>query len=334
MRTTITDRKIATFDSNWNITGYTADITSANDYFPFGSEMPGRSYNSGEYRYGFQGQEKDDEVKGSGNSINYKYRIHDPRLGRFFSIDPLFREYPWNSTYAFSENRVIDALELEGLESFIAIVPENGRGDIELVTYKSIYGDDFGVMGAGTAYFSRDENGYYKFQQYSQPGSARDAGQIFATAFGLAESSSEFIKDGWFKGQAGGIAKIQGGIFNTGLFLDAMQRYNDENSSWLPQQYVKNEAARDMAQILINAGISKIPVPFLSDGVDIILSDSRKEDGVTNTRNLSENFSLAYRTRKTYQNEFFNTNHDVSTRQSRIQEAGNKIACDLEQVCE
>jgi RHS repeat-associated protein len=71
------------------------------------------------YRYGFQGQEKDDEWKGSGNSINYKYRMHDPRLGRFFSIDPLAKSFPWNSPYAFSENRVIDGIELEGLEVWL-----------------------------------------------------------------------------------------------------------------------------------------------------------------------------------------------------------------------
>jgi RHS repeat-associated protein len=69
------------------------------------------------YRYGFQGQEKDDEIKGAGNSVNYTYRMHDPRLGRFFAIDPLAAEYPWNSTYAFSENRVVASIELEGLEA-------------------------------------------------------------------------------------------------------------------------------------------------------------------------------------------------------------------------
>jgi len=69
------------------------------------------------YRYGIQGQEKDNEIKGTGNSINYKYRMHDPRLGRFFAVDPLFRKYPYNSPYAFSENRVIDKIELEGLET-------------------------------------------------------------------------------------------------------------------------------------------------------------------------------------------------------------------------
>jgi hypothetical protein len=42
--------------------------------------------------------------------------MHDPRVGRFFAVDPLAGKYPWNSTYAFSENRVIDGVELEGLE--------------------------------------------------------------------------------------------------------------------------------------------------------------------------------------------------------------------------
>lgn len=68
------------------------------------------------YRFGFQDQEKDDEIKGAGNSINYMFRMHDPRIGRFLSLDPLTKKYPWNSPYAFSENRVIDGVELEGLE--------------------------------------------------------------------------------------------------------------------------------------------------------------------------------------------------------------------------
>jgi hypothetical protein len=46
--------------------------------------------------------------------------MHDPRIGRFFAVDPLASEYTWNSPYAFSENRVVDAVELEGLEMKIA----------------------------------------------------------------------------------------------------------------------------------------------------------------------------------------------------------------------
>ncbi len=43
--------------------------------------------------------------------------MHDPRVGRFFAIDPLTHQYPHNSPYAFSENRVLDRNELEGLET-------------------------------------------------------------------------------------------------------------------------------------------------------------------------------------------------------------------------
>jgi hypothetical protein len=31
-------------------------------------------------------------------------------------VDPLASQYPWNSSYAFSENRLLDGIELEGLE--------------------------------------------------------------------------------------------------------------------------------------------------------------------------------------------------------------------------
>ncbi len=78
--------------------------------------VPNRHGSSDRYRYGFQGQEKDDELKGEGNSLNYTFRMHDPRMGRFFAVDPLARSYPWNSPYAFSENQVIAFVELEGKE--------------------------------------------------------------------------------------------------------------------------------------------------------------------------------------------------------------------------
>ncbi|GEM_PF-2646535 len=76
--------------------------------------------NTERYKFGFQGQLLDDDIKGDGNSSNYKYRMNDPRLGRFFALDPLASQYSYNSPYAFSENRVIDGVELEGLEFFFS----------------------------------------------------------------------------------------------------------------------------------------------------------------------------------------------------------------------
>jgi RHS repeat-associated protein len=81
-------------------------------------QVPNRfdSIEDKDYRYGFQGQEKDNEIKGEGNSLNYTFRMHDARVGRFLSLDPLAKQYPHNSPYAFSENRVIDGIDLEGAE--------------------------------------------------------------------------------------------------------------------------------------------------------------------------------------------------------------------------
>lgn len=95
---------------------FVADVLTYSDYYPFGMIVPQKDKPKSEYRYGFQGQEMDNEIKGEGNSINYTFRMHDPRIGRFFAVDPLFKEYPYYTPYAFSGNRVIDKVELEGLE--------------------------------------------------------------------------------------------------------------------------------------------------------------------------------------------------------------------------
>ncbi len=126
---------------------YRVSIRNISDYSPFGVQLDGRTVSSEEYRYGFQGQEMDDEVKGEGNSINFEYRMHDPRVGRFFAIDPLAGKYPYNSVYAFSENRVIDGIELEGLEyecnamNPFSYLEEVCRGNFNTETFeKALYG--------------------------------------------------------------------------------------------------------------------------------------------------------------------------------------------------
>jgi RHS repeat-associated protein len=99
---------------------FEADVVTANDYYPFGMTMPGRKYSAANsYRYGFNGKENDNEVKGEGNQQDYGMRIYDGRLGKFLSVDPLTKEYPWNSTYAFAENDVIRSIDLEGAEKFV-----------------------------------------------------------------------------------------------------------------------------------------------------------------------------------------------------------------------
>ncbi|MFK7002165.1 alpha/beta hydrolase family protein, partial [Flavobacterium oreochromis] len=102
--------------------------------YPFGSLVPNRHGYSKDYRYGFQGQEKDDQIKGEGNSLNYTFRMHDPRVGRFFALDPLAPKYPHNSPYAFSENKVIAHIELEGSES-VSFTEKDGVNNLVIVNF-------------------------------------------------------------------------------------------------------------------------------------------------------------------------------------------------------
>ncbi len=47
--------------------------------------------------------------------------MHDPRIGRFFAVDPLAYKFPFYSPYHFSSNSVILSKELEGLESSVIL---------------------------------------------------------------------------------------------------------------------------------------------------------------------------------------------------------------------
>ncbi|PKP48080.1 MAG: hypothetical protein CVT95_04790 [Bacteroidetes bacterium HGW-Bacteroidetes-12] len=64
--------------------------------------MPTETYNFREgYRYGFNGKEKDGEIQGEGNSYDYGFRIYNPRLGRFLSLDPLALQFVNLSPYNY-----------------------------------------------------------------------------------------------------------------------------------------------------------------------------------------------------------------------------------------
>jgi RHS repeat-associated protein len=140
--TTVSDRRMAVPDAGNPslLDSYLADVRSVSDYYPFGSLLPGRHENSSSSRYLFQGQEHDDEINGAvGTSYAFEYRIHNPLIGRMLSIDPLAAQYPWNSPYAFSENRVIDAIELEGLEAVRLADQEVKNGTLTILKVPGVF---------------------------------------------------------------------------------------------------------------------------------------------------------------------------------------------------
>jgi RHS repeat-associated protein len=67
------------------------------------------------YRYGFNGMEKDDEVSGSGNSYDFGARLYDPRIGRWRSPDPIVQ--PWQSPYTSMDNNPVALTDRLGLKA-------------------------------------------------------------------------------------------------------------------------------------------------------------------------------------------------------------------------
>jgi len=114
--------------------------------------MPERKFTlESAYRYGFNGKENDNEVKGEGNQQDYGMRIYDTRLGKFLSVDPLTKDYPWNSTYAFAENDIIRSVDLDGAEKYIMTgIIWKGSGGTFLTSFHFTTLPKQGPLGSGT----------------------------------------------------------------------------------------------------------------------------------------------------------------------------------------
>jgi len=123
---------------------YEPDVINSNDYYAFGGQMNGRDFtNPGAqaYRYGFNGKENDNEVKGQGNQQDYGMRIYDPRIGKFLSVDPITNQYPELTPYQFASNTPIAAVDLDGLEAAVMTIPR----DLNINTSDVIKGYHDGV---------------------------------------------------------------------------------------------------------------------------------------------------------------------------------------------
>ena len=93
-------------------------IVASSSPSPFGTALYNRGFAFSDYRYGFNKKEKDDEIKGQGNSYDFGARIQDPRLGRWLSIDLKFAKFPNLSPFSFVNNMPIIAIDPEGKDIY------------------------------------------------------------------------------------------------------------------------------------------------------------------------------------------------------------------------
>jgi YD repeat-containing protein len=119
------------------------EITSISDYYPFGAPINGRSYSSSEYRFGYNTQEKIDEISGTGNHNTATFWEYDGRFGRRWNIDPVVK--PWESLYATNNNNSIvftDPLGLFGSLKEAREYRREHRKDLKLQGAKIKKGND------------------------------------------------------------------------------------------------------------------------------------------------------------------------------------------------
>lgn len=104
-------------------------------------EIPSKKWDKA-YRHGFNGHEKDNEIKGFGNSLNFGERMYDSRLGGFLSRDKMADKYPEVSPYAFVRNNPIMKYDPDGNTDYTATVKTakgSGGTIIKNVTVDIVY---------------------------------------------------------------------------------------------------------------------------------------------------------------------------------------------------
>jgi RHS repeat-associated protein len=131
----IKDRKLGNNGGSGSVVAFfTPDVVSYSDYYPFGMMMPNRHEQENSYKYGFNGMEKDDEIKNnSGTSYDFGARMYDPRVGRWLSRDPSFNDYPSISPYVFAINSPNWFIDPNG--KWVVEIQKNAQGQYQLIFY-------------------------------------------------------------------------------------------------------------------------------------------------------------------------------------------------------
>jgi RHS repeat-associated protein len=96
-----------------------ADVAGAQDYYPFGEVIQGRSFVTGglNEKYKFTEKERDTET-------NYDYfgaRFYDSELGRWLGVDPLADKYPGWSPYNYTFNNPLNVIDPDGMDTTASV---------------------------------------------------------------------------------------------------------------------------------------------------------------------------------------------------------------------
>jgi len=225
--------------------------------YTFGSIMA--SVSKGEYRYGFNGMEKDNELKGEGNSLDFGARVYDSRLGRWMSVDPL-ANHEKNiaySPYIFAVNSpnmivdkdgniwwvVVGALTGGTIDAVIGIVKGE---DISQIGYRFVRGATIGaaVTGLPIGLGTLGVTGAASIQAtiYATP-------IIYASAEGLGQTTRYIL--------SGGKRNYSMEDFSTNLVYSLSETILDLLTAGLGGEYLTKTIKETITDKIISDGLNK-----------------------------------------------------------------------------
>ena len=166
--------------------------------------MPGRKFNSGDYRFGFNGKENDSEW-GSQVIQDYGFRIYNPSIGKFLSVDPLTKSYPMLTPYQFASNRPIDGIDLDGLEYVTYVVnwyEGQSKPQINISVFDPSDNRNYGAMGEGVLYVTNhwktEDSGFSKLVSSEKKFYERETGFFQYGLYYGAKGLFQISRDGSF----------------------------------------------------------------------------------------------------------------------------------------
>jgi RHS repeat-associated protein len=229
----------------------TAKVLSYSNYYPFGMELPNMQYADNEaYRYGFNGKENDREWGTASLTQDYGFRLYNPAIAKFLSVDPLAKKYPFFTPYQFASNTPVQAIDLDGAEASVRVANKEFGASLVLIGNQErgikLYGSVAGIAannGLGTEGGLRLGVNFYSSYKSNESFMAELTGSWYmGVVFGKTTQSDNYsIMGDEFRFAGSGIqAHIKGvtwGIGGVGMLTSSYKGSNI--SGYMGTQYLK-----------------------------------------------------------------------------------------------
>ncbi len=210
-----------------------------------------------DYRFGFNGGEKDNEIKGKGNSLDLGLRMYDTRLGRMMKVDPRTAEYPWQTPYAYHRNSPIHWLDYLGGGDGWYVDGSGKEAKYTPIDNKK----EFEESGIDGEWIGNEATNYTNFTKYHSDGSTSNfesSATITVTGdkMGMLERT---YRRGWrsMKDQYSIKPKADSGPYGP---------YNPDLGKYFPDKYTVSLSAE--ASAVVGVGSEPTQITLLAKGKD------------------------------------------------------------------